>query len=57
MSSGSTPASFRVIGYFPSDAIHARNYHVADIPAAQLTHVIYAFAQVTANGLLDWCHR
>jgi GH18 family chitinase len=51
MSNGTVSAQGkRLIGYFPSWSIHAQNYHVADIPAAQLTHVIYAFANVTATG-------
>jgi chitinase len=40
----------RLVGYFPAGAIHAQNYHVADIPSALLSHVIYAFANVTAAG-------
>ena len=40
----------RLVGYFPAWAIHAHNYHVTDIPAGQLSHVIYAFANVTAAG-------
>jgi len=42
--------SMRLIGYFPAGAIRTQNYNVADIPAALLTHVIYAFANVTAAG-------
>lgn len=42
--------SMRLVGYFPAGAIHAQNYQVADIPATLLTHVIYAFANVTATG-------
>jgi chitinase len=42
--------SMRLVGYFPAGAIHPQNYRVADIPAAILTHVIYAFADVTAAG-------
>lgn len=30
----------RLVGYFPAGAIHAQNYHVADIPAGLLSHVI-----------------
>jgi chitinase len=40
----------RLVGYFPAGAIHAQNYQVADIPAALLSHVIYAFANVTTTG-------
>jgi GH18 family chitinase len=51
MNSGTIPApTYRLVGYFPSWGIHAQNYHVTDIPAGQLTHVIYAFANVTAAG-------
>lgn len=39
----------RIVGYFPSWGIYARNYHVPNIPAAQLTHVNYAFANLQ-NG-------
>ena len=41
--------SMRLVGYFPAEA-HKQNYVVADIPAGLLTHVIYAFAGVTAAG-------
>ncbi len=37
----------RVIGYFVEWGVYDRNYRVADIPAAQLTHVNYAFATIT----------
>jgi len=51
MSNGALPSqSMRLVGYFPAGAIHAQNYHVADITAGQLSHVIYAFADVTAAG-------
>jgi GH18 family chitinase len=39
-----------VVGYFPARAIHGQNYHVSDIPASLLSHVIYAFANMTAAG-------
>ena len=42
--------SMRLVGYFPAGAIHAQNYYVSDIPAKLLSHVIYAFANVTAAG-------
>jgi hypothetical protein len=32
--------SMRLVGYFPAEA-HKQNYYVDDIPAGQLTHVIY----------------
>jgi GH18 family chitinase len=40
----------RLVGYFPSWTIHARNYRATDIPVGQLSHVVYAFANVTADG-------
>jgi GH18 family chitinase len=40
----------RLVGFFPAWGIHAQNYHIADIPAGQLSHVVYAFADVTAAG-------
>ena len=42
--------SMRLVGYFPAGAIHAQNHYVSDIPAKLLSHVIYAFANVTAAG-------
>jgi chitinase len=41
--------SMRLLGYFPAEA-HKQNYYVDDIPAGQLTHVIYAFAGLQADG-------
>lgn len=37
-------------GYFPGWAIHARGYHVSDIPGDKLTHVNYAFAGVSTTS-------
>jgi chitinase len=46
-SSGAPPTALRLVGYFfGSD----RNNRVSDIAAAQLTHVIYAFADVSNTG-------
>ena len=41
--------SMRLVGYFPAEA-HKQNYSVDDIPAGRLTHVIYAFAGLQADG-------
>lgn len=49
---GSTPpntAGFRVVGYYPAWATYTRDYQVSEIPAAGLTHINYAFANI-ANG-------
>jgi chitinase len=43
-------AGKRIIGYFTSWGIYGRNFQVADIPADKLTHVNYAFANVSAAG-------
>jgi chitinase len=52
--SGTTAAEVagekRIIGYFTSWSIYGRNFHVADIPADKLTHVNYAFANISAAG-------
>jgi chitinase len=49
MSDSSQGQSMRLVGYFPAEA-HKQNYSVGDIPAGQLTHVIYAFAGLQADG-------
>jgi chitinase len=42
--------STRLVGYYAGYAAKSQNYPVADIPAQQLTHVIYAFAGVSSGG-------
>jgi chitinase len=49
MSDISQGQSIRFVGYFPAEA-HKQNYSVDDIPASLLTHVIYAFAGLQADG-------
>ena len=39
-----------ISAYFPEWAIYGRDYNVADIPADDLTHLIYAFAQIDSSG-------
>jgi len=46
----SPPETRRIVGYFTAWSIYERDYHVADIPADQLTHVNYAFAEISATG-------
>jgi GH18 family chitinase len=50
MATNVQPTGKLIVGYFPGWAIHARNYHVSDIPADKLTHVVYAFAGVSDGG-------
>ncbi len=40
----------RVLAYFAEWGIYARDYKPADIPAESLTHVVYAFANLTPEG-------
>jgi chitinase len=40
----------RIVGYFSSWSIYGPDYHVADVPAHLLTHLAYAFAEVSAAG-------
>ncbi len=49
MSDISQDQSMRLVGYFPAEA-NKQNYDVDDIPAGLLTHVIYAFAGLQADG-------
>ena len=39
----------KVVAYYTSWATYGRNYQVTDIPASQITHLNYAFANI-ANG-------
>jgi chitinase len=43
-------SSNRIVGYFPSWGVYARNDQVMDIPANTLTHVSFAFAKISASG-------
>ena len=47
---GAAAESPRVVGYYGSWGIYVRDYHVAEIPAADLTHLDYAFVDVSAAG-------
>ena len=39
-----------VAAYFPEWGIYSRDYNIADVPADQLTHLIYAFAKIDENN-------
>lgn len=41
---------YRVVAYFTSWSIYARNYFVTDIPAEKLTHINYAFFNISEAG-------
>jgi len=50
------PAPMKVVGYFAEWSIYDRKFHIADIPAARLTHINYAFVKIDDKGeiaLLD----
>lgn len=40
------PGGKRVVGYFTEWSVYQRGYHVSNIPADKLTHLIYAFARI-----------
>jgi GH18 family chitinase len=40
----------RIVGNYGSWSIYARDYHVAEIPAGQLTHLNYAFLDISPDG-------
>ena len=39
--------------YYPEWGIYGRNYFIADIPGDRLTHVIYAFVDLSAQGEIE----
>ena len=48
--SSTTPGGQRIIGYYTAWSVYGRDYHVMDIPADRLTHINYAFANISAAG-------
>ncbi|QSQ27432.1 glycosyl hydrolase [Pyxidicoccus parkwayensis] len=44
------PGGKRIIGYFTAWGIYARNYQVSNVPASKLTHINYAFSNISADG-------
>jgi chitinase len=47
----------KIVAYYPEWANFTRNYHPADLPAAQLTHVNYAFATIDRDGRIAIADR
>lgn len=47
---GEPPPPARIVGYFPAWAVYARDFHVSEIPADRLTHLNYAFANLSPEG-------
>ncbi len=47
---GGPTTTGRMVGYFPGWAVYARDFHVPEIPADRLTHINYAFANISAAG-------
>ncbi|MDZ4769126.1 MAG: glycoside hydrolase family 18 protein [Chloroflexota bacterium] len=45
-----SPSDYRVIGYFTSWGIYGRQYFVNEIPADKLTHINYAFVNISETG-------
>lgn len=39
-----------MVGYFPEWAIYDRNFQLSDVPADQLTHLVYAFSRINEQG-------
>lgn len=44
------PGARRIVAYFTAWSVYGRNFHVADIPASRITHINYAFANISAEG-------
>src|SRR5579872_927438 len=53
MNTTTTPTPYRLVGYFSASAAFDKKLHVADsnLPANMLTHLVYAFATVTTDGV------
>ena len=41
-----------VVGYFPFWSVYSYNFHIQDVRAERLTHLIYQYANLTAEGLV-----
>lgn len=45
-----TPPTYHVVGYYASWNIYSRSYYITDIPGDKLTHINYAFANISDEG-------
>ncbi|KAH7363591.1 endochitinase [Plectosphaerella cucumerina] len=50
MASVGMSACYQNAVYFPSWAVYKRDYHPQDLPAAEISHVLYAFMDVLPSG-------
>jgi chitinase len=50
LSAQDSAPEYRIVGYYSSWSIYARQYFVPDIPADKLTHINYAFANISDAG-------
>ncbi|CZS98841.1 related to endochitinase [Rhynchosporium agropyri] len=48
--SGVTSTGYRHVSYFVNWGVYGRNYHPAQLPYMQLTHVAHAFAKLSPDG-------
>jgi chitinase len=47
---GPRPPATRVVGYLASWGVRTKGAAIADLPARDLTHIFYAFADIAADG-------
>jgi chitinase len=47
---GDKADSYKIVAYYPGWATYGRNYQVSDIDASKITHINYAFANVSTAG-------
>lgn len=47
---GGTGGGKKVVAYFTQWGIYGRNYQVSHIPVAKVTHINYAFSNISADG-------
>jgi len=50
LAQGDEPPMYRIVAYYTSWSVYDRAYFVTDIPADQITHINYAFANISDEG-------